>query len=60
MKITVESIMSGKRKSKELNVIESQILAWQRGMLIQEAMPELCPEDRDFIKGIFWDELGWS
>ena len=52
--------MSGKPRAKDIDVTQMHLDAWQRGMLIQEAMPELCPEDRDFIKGIFWDELGWS
>tara|TARA_R110002110_G_scaffold378025_1_gene588469 strand:+ start:359 stop:541 length:183 start_codon:yes stop_codon:yes gene_type:complete len=60
MLITVKSIMSGKPRAKDIDVTQMHLDAWQRGMLIQEAMPELCPEDRDFIKGIFWDELGWS
>tara|TARA_R110000803_G_scaffold151946_2_gene217013 strand:+ start:1417 stop:1635 length:219 start_codon:yes stop_codon:yes gene_type:complete len=60
MNIIVESIMSGKPRAKYIDVTQRQIDAWQSGVLIQEAMPNVSDQDRDFIKGIFWDELGWS
>jgi len=58
MIITSKSIMSGLSRSKEIDVSREQVKAWLTGDLIQNAMPNISPEDRDFIKGIFWDECG--
>jgi len=58
MIISSKSIMSGLSRSKEIDVSREQVKAWLTGDLIQNAMPNISPEDRDFIKGIFWDECG--
>jgi hypothetical protein len=50
MKITRTSPFSGKEVTREINVTEQQLLNWQQGTLIQNAMPHLSPEDREFIK----------
>ena len=50
MLITRTSLLSGKTSSREVPVTEAQINLWQGGMLIQNAMPNLSPEDREFIK----------
>jgi len=43
-----------------MDIDQSQYDAWEMGMLIQEAMPHLSPEDREYIMtGITpeaWDE----
>ena len=58
MIISSKSIMSGLSRSKEIDVSHEQVKAWLTGDLIQNAMPNVSSEDRDFIKGIFWDECG--
>ena len=49
MLITKTSILSGKTRTKEINVNQSQIDKWVAGMLIQDAMPEVSVDDREFI-----------
>jgi len=59
MIISSVSILSGASSSKEIDVTPNQLAIWSiGGMLIQNAMPNISAEDRDFIKGIFWDECG--
>ena len=58
MIITSKSIMSGLSRSKDIDVTTDQLFDWHQGALIQNAMPNVSSEDRDFIKGIFWDECG--
>lgn len=45
---------------RDMDIDQSQYDAWEMGMLIQEAMPHLSPEDREYIMtGITpeaWDE----
>ena len=60
MFVEVKSILSDAVRSKEIDVNLAQVRAWQDGALIQDAMPNVTPEDRDFFKGIFWDEMGWD
>ena len=66
MLITMTSILSGKTTTKDIDVEPEQVKAWQNGMLIQDAMPELSPSDREFImtgitseewEGLYPDEL---
>jgi hypothetical protein len=33
----------------ELNITEEQLAAWRDGMLIQTAMPQLTPDEREFL-----------
>jgi len=57
MKITMTSIVSGRTTTRDIDVEPEQILAWQNGMLIQDAMPELSASDREFImSGITQEE----
>jgi hypothetical protein len=49
MLITRESLFSGKIHHREIDVTEDQLHAWQNGMLIQNAMPNLTPDEREFI-----------
>jgi len=57
MKICRTSPFTGKDHEKEINVTPEQIYKWQNGMLIQQAMPNLSPDDREFIMtGITSDE----
>tara|TARA_A100001201_G_scaffold104459_1_gene89551 strand:- start:2630 stop:2827 length:198 start_codon:yes stop_codon:yes gene_type:complete len=49
MQITMTSIISGKTTTRDIDVEPEQVAAWQNGMLIQDAMPELSASDREFI-----------
>lgn len=61
VKIARTSVMSGKRRTMELDVTEGQMLEWQNGGLIQDVMPNLSADEREFIMtGVTpeeWDEL---
>ena len=57
MKITMTSMISGKTTTRDIDVETEQVAAWQNGVLIQDAMPELSPSDREFImSGITQEE----
>jgi len=57
MKITRKSPLTGITRSKEIDVTIAQILAWEEGELIQNAMPQLSADDREFVKtGITGEE----
>jgi hypothetical protein len=61
MKITKESIHSGITRTLDLDVTLEEYSAWRCGELIQNAMPRLNADEREFIKtGITaeeWEEL---
>ena len=58
MKITRKSPLTGITRTKEIDVTIAQILAWEEGELIQNAMPDLSADDREFIKtGITGEEF---
>jgi hypothetical protein len=61
MKITRKSPLTGITRTKEIDVTIAQILAWEEGELIQDAMPHLSADDREFVKtgitGEEWDQL---
>ena len=50
MKITRISPFSGEVNTREIEVTEEQLANWKNGMLIQNAMPNVNPGDREFIK----------
>ena len=57
MKITRTSRLTGKTSVMELKITQAQLDAWVDGMLIQDAMPQLPPEHREFLMtGITPDE----
>ena len=59
MKLTRTSPVSGKKNTLDLDVTREQITDWEKGSLIQDAMPNLTPDEREFIKtGITSEE--WS
>ena len=60
MFIKVSSALTGKTRLKDIDVTSNQMEDWKGGTLIQYAMPNVSEIDRDFIKGLFWDELGWD
>lgn len=43
------SILSGITRTKEFDVTEEQYNAWRDGALIQNVMPNLSDEDREFL-----------
>lgn len=61
MEITRRSQLTGIERTLEIDVTEAQLKAWHDGALIQDAMPNVSPDDREFIlTGVTkeeWDEL---
>ena len=61
MQITRRNPFTGEHHSMDIAVTEQQLLNWQGGQMIQDAMPNLTADEREFIKtGILphqWDEL---
>ena len=57
MKITRTSMTSGNLNTKDIDVTHEQIAQWESGVLIHQAMPHLCEDEREFIMtGITPDE----
>jgi len=50
MLITRKSSLTGKTNVMEIDVTQEQLEKWYSGTLIQVAMPNLKPEEREFIK----------
>ena len=42
-------MLSGETRSLDLNVTQDQIDLWEGGMVIQNAMPDLSVDEREFI-----------
>jgi hypothetical protein len=61
MLITKTSMQSGKVNTLEIGVTQDQLDAWNNGELIQNAMPDLSPDEREFLMtGVTseeWDEM---
>jgi len=49
MLITRKSPFSGETHTLEIDVTQAQLANWENGELIQKAMPNLSPDDREFI-----------
>ena len=49
MKITRQSLWSGKTHTMDLPITPEQIGAWRNGMVIQRAMPHLTVSQREFL-----------
>jgi len=49
MLITRVSPFSGKLNTRDINVTTEQLEAWQKDTKIQDAMPHLTPDEREFI-----------
>jgi hypothetical protein len=60
MKIKKKSMFTGDINSMEIDVSQSQIDAWKNGSSIQDAMPNLSSDEREFIKTgvtpLEWDQ----
>ena len=50
MKITRTSPFSNLTNVMDINVTEEQLALWESGTLIQNAMPNLSADEREFIK----------
>ena len=50
MIITKKSMFTGKWHSMDIPVTQSQIDAWESGTLIQDAMPNVSADHREFLK----------
>jgi len=50
MRITRKCPLTGKTNSQEIAVTPDQLNNWYDGWLIQKAMPNLTPAEREFIK----------
>lgn len=61
MLITRTHPITGESNSLELDVTEEQCKAWEEGMLVQYAFPNLSADEREFLlNGILpgeWDKL---
>ena len=49
MIITNKSTLTGNIHTLTIDVTMEQIIAWEEGELIQNAMPNLTPDEREFI-----------
>ena len=49
MKITKTSPFSGNTNVMEIDVTKEQLSSWESGVLIQNAMPNLSADEREFI-----------
>lgn len=49
MIITKESMFTGKRHEMDIPVTKEQLESWRDGTLIQDAMPHLSRQQREFI-----------
>lgn len=49
MLITRVSMISGRTRTREISCTKEQYAAWLAGTLIQDAMPHLSPDDREFL-----------
>ena len=49
MLITKTSMLSGNTSSMNIDVSQDQIDLWQGGSLIQNVMPDLSADEREFI-----------
>jgi len=50
MMITRKSPFSGKVNVMDINVTKAQLDSWKKGQKIQDAMPNVSAEEREFIK----------
>ena len=48
--VTNTSILSGKTRTMKTSATAEQIEKWLGGMLIQDAMPNVSVDEREFIK----------
>ena len=49
MQISKRSMATGELNTMVLDITQDQIHAWQGGMLVQDAMPQLSADEREFL-----------
>ena len=49
MDITRKSVLTGKIHTQDIDVTEAMLKDWKMGRLIQDAMPHLNADEREFI-----------
>lgn len=49
MDVTQVSPVTGKENTRDINCTLEQFTLWQHGAHIQDAMPNVSPEDREFL-----------
>lgn len=49
MLITRKSLLTGRVHTREVPVTEEQLREWERGGLIQDVLPHLSANDREFL-----------
>lgn len=49
MKITKKSILTGVMTTLDIDVTPAQLTIWKAGALIQNVMPNLSTDDREFL-----------
>ena len=50
MQITRKSFMTGITRTVDLDVTQQQLDNYEKGVLLQDAFPNLSPSEREFIK----------
>ena len=50
MLITRTSLVSGITRQQEINVTQEQLIEWDKGTKIQDAMPHLTDDEREFLQ----------
>ena len=50
MIIERRSALTGRAHEMDLDITEDQLRIWRMGALIQDAMPNLTPAEREFVK----------
>tara|TARA_R110000803_G_scaffold197099_1_gene260555 strand:- start:240 stop:425 length:186 start_codon:yes stop_codon:yes gene_type:complete len=59
MQIAMKSMLTGNITTREIPVTDEQLAQWSQGALIQDVMPDVSADDREFIKtGITPEEWG--
>jgi hypothetical protein len=49
LQVSKRSVATGALNTMVLDITQDQIADWQGGMLIQDAMPQLSAEEREFL-----------
>jgi hypothetical protein len=49
MRVRRKSALTGVVREMDIDVTDGQLALWYAGMLIQDAMPDLTPDEREFF-----------
>ena len=49
MKITKVSPLTNEENTLDLDITQAQVNQWREGTLIQDVMPHLTPDEREFL-----------